>query len=229
MSTVVVLAAHPDDEVLGVGGAIARHAAGGDSVHVVLAAEGITARDALRDPQSRHAELEHLKDASRNAAKELGAASVRFLGFPDNRCDGVDLLDMVKAIEAAISELQPHTVYVHHAGDVNIDHRRLHEAAIAACRPQPGQSVVRLLSFETVSSTEWAPPDSLPAFLPTVFIDIHSYWPKKLAALRAYQQEMRPWPHARSIAAVEHLGRWRGATAGMEMAEAFMLLRDLVR
>jgi LmbE family N-acetylglucosaminyl deacetylase len=126
-----------------------------------------------------------------------------------------------------VGELQPHTVYVHHAGDVNIDHRLLHEAAFTACRPQPRHCVKRLLSFETVSSTEWAPPGSLPAFQPTVFIDISAHWPKKLAALNVYQSEMRNWPHARSIAAVEHLGRWRGASVGTEMAEAFALLREV--
>lgn len=229
MSAVLVLAAHPDDEVLGVGGTIARHAAAGDRVHIVIAAEGATARDAVRDAESRRAEIERLKDASRRAAQELGAASVRFLGFPDNRCDSVDLLDLVKAVETAMTELRPSTVYVHHAGDVNVDHRLLHQAAVTACRPLPGQAAVRMLSFETASSTEWAPPGSFPAFQPTVFVDIDPYWPKKLAALRAYGQEMRPWPHARSVEALEHLGRWRGASAGVEMAEAFMLLRDIVR
>jgi LmbE family N-acetylglucosaminyl deacetylase len=229
MSTVLVLAAHPDDEVLGVGGAIARHAAAGDRVHIVIAAEGATARDATRDAGARRGEIEQLKHAARCAAQELGATSVGFLGFPDNRCDSVDLLDLVKAVEAAMAELRPSTVYVHHGGDLNVDHRLLHEAAATACRPLPGQDAVRLLSFETVSSTEWAPPGRLPVFSPNVFVDIQPHWPKKLAALRAYRQEMRPWPHARSLEAVEHLGRWRGASAGIEMAEAFMLLRDIVR
>jgi LmbE family N-acetylglucosaminyl deacetylase len=225
----MVLAAHPDDEVLGVGGTIARHAASGDAVHVVVAAEGATARDASRDPLARQSEIESLQSASRAAAGELGAASVRFLGFPDNRCDSVDLLDLTKAVESVIAELRPDTVYVHHAGDVNIDHRRLHEAAITACRPEPRHPVLRLLSFETPSSTEWSPPGTLPSFQPSVFVDISRYWPKKLAALQSYRQEMRPWPHARSVAAVEHLGRWRGASAGVEMAEAFMSLREIVR
>jgi LmbE family N-acetylglucosaminyl deacetylase len=110
---------------------------------------------------------------------------------------------------------------------VNIDHRRLHEAALAACRPLPGRGVRRLLSFETPSSTEWATPGSLPPFLPSVFVDIAPHWEAKQAALRAYAGELRPWPHPRSIAAIEHLGRWRGASAGMEMAEAFALLREV--
>jgi len=226
--TVLVLAAHPDDEVLGVGGTIARHAAAKDRVHVVIAAEGATSRDAARNAKARRREIGDLQSAARKAARILGARSVRFLGFPDNRCDGLERLEIVKSIEAVVAELQPTTVYVHHAGDVNIDHRLLHEAALTACRPQPKHCVKRLLSFETVSSSEWAPPGSLPAFQPTVFVDISAYWAMKRAALEAYASEMRPWPHARSIAAVEHLGRWRGATVGVEMAEAFMLLRDVV-
>lgn len=226
--SILVLAAHPDDEVLGIGGTIARHAALGDRVHIIIAAEGTTSRDAVRDVQSRQADLDKLQSASRKAAAELGAISVRFLGFPDNRCDGIDRLDLTKAIESVVSELQPHTIYVHHCGDVNIDHRRLYEAAFTACRPKPEHSVKRILSFETVSSTEWTPPGSLPPFLPNVFIDIESYWPQKKAALEAYQQEMRAWPNSRSFAAVEHLGRWRGASVGVGMAEALMLLREIV-
>jgi len=226
--SILILAAHPDDEVLGFGGSIARHAALGDRVHIVIAAEGATSRDAVRDVQSRQADLGELQSASRKAAAELGAIPVRFLGFPDNRCDSIDRLDLTKAIECVVSELQPHTIYVHHCGDVNVDHRRLHEAAFTACRPQPGHSAKRILSFETVSSTECTPPGSLPPFLPYVFIDIEAYWPQKKAALEAYKQEMHAWPYSRSIAAVEHLGRWRGASVGVGMAEAFMLLREVV-
>jgi len=226
-NTVLVLAAHPDDEVLGVGGTIARHAAMRDRVHIIIAAEGATARDVVRNAESRRREIDALQSATRKAAEILGALSVRFLGFPDNRCDSVDRLDMAKAVEAVIAELRADTVYVHHCGDVNIDHRRLHEAAFTACRPQPNHPVRRLLSFETVSSTEWTPPGSLPAFQPTVYVDINPYWPQKSAALKLYQSEMRPWPHARSIAAVENLARWRGASVGIEMAEAFVLLREV--
>jgi LmbE family N-acetylglucosaminyl deacetylase len=227
--TVLVLAAHPDDEVLGVGGAIARHAAAKDRVHVVIAAEGATSRDTSRNLAALKKEVEALQTAARKAARILGAKSVRFLGFPDNRCDSVDRLDVIKSVEAVISELRPGIVYTHHAGDVNIDHRILHEAAVTACRPQPTHCVKRLLSFETVSSTEWAPSATFPAFQPTLFLDISAHWARKRAALRAYQSEMRPWPHARSLQAVEYLARWRGASVGLEMAEAFVLIREVTR
>jgi LmbE family N-acetylglucosaminyl deacetylase len=224
---ILVLAAHPDDEVLGMGGTIARYAAMQDMVHIVVAAEGATARDASRDVHASKAEIDDLQIAARKAASILGAQSVRFLGFPDNRCDSIDRLDLIKAVEQVVLELRPDTVYVHHCGDVNIDHRRLHEAAFTACRPQPNHPVRRLLSFETVSSTEWAPANSLPPFLPTVFVDVSRHWMTKVAALGAYEHELRPWPHARSITALEQLARWRGASVGIEMAEAFMLLREV--
>jgi LmbE family N-acetylglucosaminyl deacetylase len=224
---VLVLAAHPDDEVLGVGGTMAWHAARGDRVHIAIAAEGATSRHRERDAAGQAGEIEALRSAARKAAVALGSLPPRFFGFPDNRCDSVDLLDIVKAVEDTLAECKPEIVYVHHNGDVNVDHRRLHEATLAACRPLPGHGVRRLLSFETASSTEWAPPGSLPPFQPSVFVDIERHWPAKQAALRAYEAEMRPWPHARSIVAVEHLGRWRGATAGVGMAEAFMLLREV--
>ncbi len=125
----------------------------------------------------------------------------------------------------------PHasTVRTHLAGDVNIDHRVLHDAVVSACRPQPTHCVRELLFFEVASSTEWRPPGSASAFLPNRFVDISSTLDAKLKALRAYASEMRPFPHARSIEAVQALAAWRGATVGVAAAEAFMLGRTLIR
>ena len=149
------------------------------------------------------------------------------MDLPDNRLDSIDRLDLIKQIEERIACYQPQVVYVHHAGDVNVDHRRLHEAVITACRPTPFQPVRRLLSFEVPSSTEWQPPGSGPVFQPNWFVDITAHWSHKREALSAYASEMRPWPHARSLEALEHLARWRGAQVGFEAAEAFCLLRQL--
>jgi N-acetylglucosamine malate deacetylase 1 len=227
-STILVVAAHPDDEVLGCGGTIARHAEQGDAVQVLIVAEGATSRQQQRDRDQAADELSSLAAAAKAAGAILGAAGVELLDLPDNRLDSLDRLDLIKQIEERISCHQPQVVYVHHAGDVNIDHRRLHEAVVTACRPMPGQSVRRLLSFEVASSTEWQPPGSGPVFQPNWFVDISAQWPRKRQALEAYASEMRPWPHARSIDAMEHLARWRGAQVGVEAAEAFCLLRQLV-
>ena len=226
--SVLVIAAHPDDEVLGCGGTIARHADEGDHVQVLIVAEGATSRQQQRDRVQATGELSALAQAAQKAGAILGAKGVELLDLPDNRLDSLDRLDLIKQIEERIERHQPQMVYVHHAGDVNVDHRRLHEAVVTACRPTPGQPVKRLLSFEVASSTEWQPPGSGPGFQPNWFIDITSQWLRKREALEAYASEMRPWPHARSIQAVEHLARWRGAQVGVEAAEAFCLLRQLV-
>jgi N-acetylglucosamine malate deacetylase 1 len=120
-------------------------------------------------------------------------------------------------------------VYTHHAGDLNIDHRRTHEATLTACRPQLNHPVARLLAFETPSSTEWQQPSGALSFSPNWFVDISSTLESKMLALKAYSQEMRPWPHPRSYQGVEHLAGWRGATVGCDAAEAFMLVREIRR
>jgi len=224
----LVVAAHPDDEVLGCGGTIARHADAGDQVHVLIVAEGATSRLQKRDRLQADEELSSLAQSAQRVGSILGAAGVELLDLPDNRLDSLDRLDLIKRIEQRIDRHQPHVVYVHHAGDVNVDHRRLHEAVVTACRPTPGHPVRRLLSFEVASSSEWQPPGSAPAFQPNLFVDITDQWQRKQEALLAYSSEMRPWPHARSVEALEHLARWRGAQVGVEAAEAFCLLREMV-
>jgi LmbE family N-acetylglucosaminyl deacetylase len=137
------------------------------------------------------------------------------------------LLEITQAVEMLIAKYQPDMVFSHHAGDVNIDHRRLHDAVVTACRPQKGHPVKTLLCFEVPSSTEWQLPGSAPFFAPNWFVDISATVERKLAALDAYTAELRPWPHPRSLKGVEHLARWRGATVGFNAAEAFMLGRQL--
>ena len=141
--------------------------------------------------------------------------------------DSVDLLDVVKEVELFIEKLQPKVVVTHHAGDLNIDHQITHQAVITACRPLPGQTVKRILSFEVPSATEWQSSDYGRPFVPNWFEDISDALELKIKALKAYESEMRKWPHARSIKALEHLARWRGASMGVEAAEAFMLIRDI--
>jgi LmbE family N-acetylglucosaminyl deacetylase len=147
--------------------------------------------------------------------------------LPDNRMDGVERLDVVKAIEAEVARLQPLRVLTHRRGDVNVDHDVVHDAVLAACRPQPGHCVRELLYFEIASSTEWRGAASAPAFAPAVYVDISAQWARKAQALAAYACEMRDFPHARSVAALEALARWRGASVGCAAAEAFELGRRI--
>lgn len=223
---VLIVAAHPDDEAVGCGGAIARWVQSGRQVHVLLLGDGETSRateNVAIDPEL----LRHRQQAARQAAAILGC-TVETLSMPDNRMDGLDLLDVVKLIETTISRLQPCTVLTHHVGDVNIDHRIVHEAVLAACRPQPSHPVRELLFFEVPSSTEWRPPGSGQPFQPNLFIDISKTLAVKLKALETYANELREFPHPRSMRAVEALALWRGATIGVEAAEAFILGRQLI-
>lgn len=222
--TVLVVAAHPDDEALGCGGTIARHAAAGDEVVVAFIADGVTSRD----PAADHApEIARRRDAARAAAAILGVADVHFGDLPDNGLDTVGLLTIAQAVEALIRDASPEIVYTHHAHDLNVDHRLVHEAVLTAARPQPGSGITTVLAFETTSSTEWRSPQSVPAFSPDWFVDITDTLALKLQALDAYAEEMRPWPHPRSREAVTHLAHWRGSTVGRVAAEAFALARHI--
>ena len=209
------------------GGTIARHAHEGDQVQILIVAEGSTSRQRKRNRTLVQDELSDLAKSAQLVSSILGAEGVELLDLPDNRLDSLDRLDLIKLIEEHISHFQPECVYVHHSGDVNVDHRRLHESVVTACRPTPDHFVKQLFSFEVASSTEWQPPGSSLPFQPNYFVDISDYWEHKRQALAVYSREMRDWPHARSLQAVEHLARWRGSQVGVNAAEAFCLLRSL--
>ncbi len=220
---VLVIAAHPDDEVLGCGGTMAVHAARGDRVETVFIADGVTSRPAERQT------LDRRRAAATRAAEILGAEKPRLLDYPDNKLDRVALLEIAQAIEKVISEVSPTIVYTHHGGDLNIDHRVVHQAAVTALRPVPESALRGLFAFETPSSSEWATTAIGEAFRPDRFVDIAPKLEKKFEALRAYDEEMRPFPHARSVDAVRALATWRGASAGLKAAEAFITLRWIER
>jgi N-acetylglucosamine malate deacetylase 1 len=223
--SILVVAAHPDDEVLGCGGTIAKFADEGASVHVAFLADGVSSRalgsEAFQD------ELGSRRLAAQTACDILGVRSVSFENFSDNSMDAVSVLTITKAIETIVAARRPQMLLTHHAGDLNVDHQRVHQAVVTACRPQGDLSVTTLLCFEVPSSTEWQVPGSAPAFAPNWFVDVSATFDRKLRALRAYSTELREWPHPRSLQGLEHLARWRGATIGSDAAEAFVLGRHL--
>jgi LmbE family N-acetylglucosaminyl deacetylase len=221
---VLVVAAHPDDEILGCGGTIAKHVHEGDAVVVACLADGVTSRDPAADHSS---ELARRRAAGEEAAAVLGISKILFGGFPDNRMDSVPILEAARTVESLLEQHRPTVVYTHHGGDLNVDHRRTHQAVVTACRPQPHSTVTRLLFFETASSTEWQVHGGGAAFEPNWFVDVSSTLAVKLRALQAYGDELREWPHARSAQAVEHLARWRGSIIGRPAAEAFMVGRGI--
>ena len=217
---IAVVAAHPDDEVLLAGGTLARHAAAGGEAAILILATGGTGRGSHKNYVAK------LRDSARRAAKILGAGRIEFAGFPDNAMDTVPLLEVVQRVEAFVNDWQPCAIYTHHAGDLNIDHRIVHQAVLTACRPLPGAAVAEILAGEVNSSTEWAG-TSEQAFVPNDFVDIGAALAIKIDALACYADEIRDWPHPRSRRGVEALAFWRGAQAGFEAAEAFMIARRL--
>jgi N-acetylglucosamine malate deacetylase 1 len=220
--TVLVIAAHPDDEVLGCGATMAKHVAQGDLVHVAIMAEGARSRgDTEAD-----IEIAKLKLAAERANTHLGVSDLSFFDFPDNKMDSVPQLDVIQKIESLIKKVKPTRIYTHSPHDVNVDHRVIVSAVEAAARPQPQMQIKSILAFEVQSSSEWRF-SGHGAFTPNWFEDVSLFWAKKMEALRHYEVEMRPWPHARSYEAVEHLLKWRGASVGVTAAEAFILLRGI--
>jgi N-acetylglucosamine malate deacetylase 1 len=223
--SILVVAAHPDDEVLGCGGTIAKHVEQGDHVEVVILAEGITSRENSKNQAKQADSLSELRESAKKANDLLGVKKLTLNRFPDNRMDSIDLIEIIKYIEVIIIKCKPEIIYTHHAGDLNVDHRRTHESVVTASRVQPGCGIKTLLFFEIASSTEWQTAGSAPYFMPNWFVDISSTLDKKINALKAYDMEMREWPHPRSVRALQDLSRWRGTTIGAEAAESFMLGR----
>lgn len=219
MKTVLVVAAHADDETLGCGGTIARHVGEGDEVHLVLMADGVHSRTA-----SSKADFVRRIEASKRAQSILGISFSQSLELPDNKMDSVPLLEIVQKLEPILEEIQPSVVYTHHHGDLNIDHRLTQAAVMTACRPVPGSSVREIYGFEVLSSTEWATQQGS-LFLPDYFVDITWQLRIKLDALEAYAEEMRKIPHSRSMAHAEVLAHHRGYSIGVDAAEAFEVYR----
>lgn len=220
----LVVAAHPDDEMLGCGGTLAKLARSGAKISILLLGEGPASRDSAAggnvQSDARHSALA--------AAASLGIHDVRFAGLPDNRFDSLPLLDIVKVVERVALDVRPELVLTHFAGDLNIDHQLTHRSVMTAFRPLPGAKPPAILSFEVLSSTEYTCVDMGATFHPNVFIDITGFLETKQKVLEAYASEMRSWPHPRSHATVEHLARLRGSQCGSSEAEAFQLCRVVI-
>lgn len=222
--TVLVVAAHPDDEVLGSGGTIARLAAEGRDVFVAILGEGITSRHPRRDAADG-SKVADLRTASRRANELLGVKDLFLYDLPDNAFDSLPLLEVVKVIEPLLDRLRPQVVYTHHPGDLNVDHGVVSRATMTATRLIAGSSVTSLYAFEVPSSTESAYGYLPPAFRPAVFVEIEATLEAKVQAMEIYESEARPFPHPRSPEALRALARVRGAAAGLAAAEAFELVR----
>lgn len=218
-NTVLVVAAHSDDEALGCGGTIAKHVENEDEVYVVFMTDGVAARlpsDSC-DGDKRYA-------SSKEALAVLGVKGVFRFDFPDNNMDSVPLIQVVKKLEQVVDKVQPSILYTHYAYDLNVDHRITHQAVMTACRPQSHCPVKEIYTFEILSSTEWSSKSSQ-QFLAQLIVDVSEQWDKKIRALHCYHDEMREFPHSRSFECIEALATLRGSAHGLIKAEAFFIER----
>jgi LmbE family N-acetylglucosaminyl deacetylase len=224
--TTLVIAAHPDDEVLGCGGTIARLAGDGHAVDIAILGEGVTSRHNRRQDADATA-VTALRDRSRQVGAHLGARDVFTYGLPDNRFDTLPLLDVVKIIETLVGDLKPRVIYTQHGGDLNVDHAVTFRATLTATRPIAGAGVQAVYAYEVPSSTEWAFGQFDPPFRPQRYVDITATLDRKIDAMQMYDSEARPAPHPRSADALRALASRRGSEAGFHAAEAFAVVREL--
>jgi N-acetylglucosamine malate deacetylase 1 len=216
---ILIVVAHPDDEVLGMGGTILKLSEENE-INILFLSSGEGSRD------SEPREKERLEQ-TREVAKKLGINKVFFENLPDNQFDSVSLLSIVKKVEDVINDLKPNIVYTHHSKDLNIDHRITFQAVLTACRPQPNFFVKKILAFETLSSTEWQQKNSENIFCPNEYVDISETIDEKIEIMNIYKNEIHDFPHPRSEKGIRVLSEYRGMEVGYKNAEAFQMIRNL--
>lgn len=221
---ILILGAHPDDELLGCGGTIARLAREGVDVYIAILGEGLTSRTFPESAGSALGVMD-LKSRCRRVAELLGARDLYLHDFPDNRFDTLPLLQIIKKVEEVIARCQPDEIYTHHGGDLNIDHSILFRATLTATRPVSKCEVKVIYAYEVPSSTDWAFHGIEPEFRPNCFVDIQSTLDIKIEAMKIYESESRAFPHPRSPEALRAIARNWGRVAGLESAEAFEIIR----
>jgi LmbE family N-acetylglucosaminyl deacetylase len=214
---VLVVAPHPDDEVIGAGGTIARHVAEGDEVSLCIITQGYS-------PPWPEGIVETARRQVEAARKVLGTRQVFFLGFPTVKLNTVPNAELTSALQKVVNETKPEVVYTSSASDVNLDHHIVFEATLVATRPLPGSTVRRVLCYEVGYSSRYG---HMP-FAPNVFVDIEAFLEKKLEAMKCYETELREPPHPRSLAGLELIARERGMSVGLKAAECFQLVREML-
>lgn len=225
MNNILVVVAHPDDEVLGCGGTIGKLSRD-NKVQIFILGEGFTSRYDSRE-EADLSEVDRLQRTTQAVAKILGASSVKQDRLADNRFDENALLEIVKRVEKVIDAFQPEVIYTHHPGDLNIDHRLTFQAVLTATRPVEDYPVKELYTFEVPSATEWAFQQLQPPFKPNVFVDVSETIETKVKAMGEYETEARSFPHPRSPEALRAIARRWGTVVGLQAVEAFELVRSI--
>lgn len=222
MKSILIVAAHPDDEVLGCGGMIAKYSRNNE-IYTLILGTGITSRDISEGQKREH--LAKIKKDAEEANKLLGIRKLFLMNLPDNRFDSISLLGITKIIESKIKSVKPDVIFTHHSGDLNVDHRLTFEAVLTATRPLEHCPVKEIYSFEIPSSTEWRFSKDKANFAPNVFENIAETIDVKLKAMEIYESEIRKYPHPRSPEALKVISQRWGIVCGLKYAEAFMLIR----
>ena len=226
MKTVLVIAAHPDDEVLGAGGTIAKLSAEGAECHLLIVTDGSSSQ--YRDSDHLAEIIEAKKKETKGCADILGFKSIHYGELPDMKLDKTPHITINQIIERVIDEIQPDTVLTHFWGDVNRDHQEVYKSTLVAVRPVMGQMVKELYCYKVPSSTEWTPNKADTMFMPNVFVDIEKYADQKYKAFACYSTELREYPHPRSVQYLQETDMAAGLRVGMLATEEFVLLRKLV-
>ena len=225
---ILIVVAHPDDEILGLGATMNYLINEGAKTLVLILGEGITSRSDNRDPTQWEEELKKHKKNIEDAKNLIGYHSVVSYEFPDNRFDTIALLDIIKIIEKEKESYKPDIIFTHHLGDLNIDHQKTFEAVMTSCRPIVGETVKTIICFETFSGTEWRASNDPRHFVPNLFFSINKEnLDLKISAMESYFYEKRDYPHPRSPEAIRNRAKMWGVTCGVEYAEAFYLVRSI--
>jgi len=219
---ILILAPHPDDEVLGCGATIKKLSKDGNQVFVLVSSRG---SKRLYD----QTKVEAVRNEAHEAHALLGVTKTFFLDFPAPELDTVPLADISREISKVISDFQINVLYLPHRGDIHNDHRVVFNAGLVAARPVGNCTVTEIYAYETLSETEWAAPFGDDAFIPTRFVNVESTLEAKMEAMKCFKSQLKVFPNPRSLETLEALAKFRGATVGFKAAEAFMVIRQIIK
>jgi len=217
MKNILVIAAHPDDETLGLGGTLALYSQKGYKISVLIFADGESSRI------KKKSLINQRKIQAKKACSYLGIKNITFLDYEDQKLEEITLIDLAKSIEKLISKIKPEIVFTHFWGDVNQDHNRIFQATLIAVRPTPESKINKIICYETPSSTEWG----LESFKPNFFVKIDKVLKKKMKAVECYKKEIKQYPHPRSVKSILARSEYWGNSIGVRHAESFVTLREI--
>lgn len=220
MQKIIVIAPHPDDEILGCGGIMSKFVNDGKEVYVLVITRGTP--KLYSDDR-----IVNVRKEALDAHKILGVKETVFLDFHAPELDQTSLAEISMEISKVIKKFAIDTIYIPHRGDIHSDHRVVYNASLVAGRPVNGSNVKNIFAYETLSETEWAAPFGDDAFIPTHFVNVTDTFERKLVAMACFKSQLKPFPNTRSLEAIEALAKFRGATVGFTRAEAFMTVRTI--